>query len=390
MELSEQDLRGKYWAEDYRRWQATGSVTEAADKDIAGKLLSGDWQQEYSAAAELWIRTRFELLQGLSFEYQPGLQGKTPDFLIRNRFGPDVVADVAVLHSGPLWDLDWRQQEYQDLRREMNKVETEHFATSVLSIEGSRSVKGKPGGPVSINKIIGEVCQTATELEQHYNQRPDWLTWEPQWMHGVRSATLTLTFSQLAIDLEIEAAFYLKEDETDAHRAFRKLEDDGAIGVMSGFSDDPGNRLERVLDRKITYLRKFDDPRAESQKLPYMVIIFDPDSSVEPMDMETVLHGPSAGYSLGTGRMYDDLRQWTQRTGQGEAVSYKEGLFRGRHKDFLAVLKCTGDFRSADGCELSIWVNPYASLFIIPQPLLRLKTYTLIRQIQCTPPHRFP
>ena len=386
MELSEQDLRGKYWEEDYRRWHATGLVTKAADKDVAGKLLSGDWQQEYSAAAELWIRTRFELLAGLSFEYQPSLQEKTPDFLIRNRFGSDVVADVTVLRSGPLWDLDPQQQEYQDLRREIHKVETEHFATSVRCIEGSRSVKGKGGGPVAISRIVGEVRKTASEVEQHYRQHPYWLVWEPQWMNGVRSAMRTLAFSQLAIDLKIEVAFYLKEDETDEQRVLRKLEDDGAIGVMSGFSDDPGKRLECSLKSKIKSLRIFDDPKVESQKLPYMVIIFDPDSSVDPMDMEKVLHGSSAGYSLGPGRLFEDLRQWAQRNGQWEAVSYEEGLFRGRHKDFLAVLKCTGDFRFADGCELSLWVNPYASLFRIPQPLLRLKTYTLSRHIDCTPP----
>lgn len=385
MELSEQDLQGKYWEENYRRWHASGSVTKAADKDVAGKLLSGDWQQEYSAAAELWIRTRFELLEGLNFEYQPSLQRKTPDFLIRDRLGRGVVADVAVLHSGPLWDIDLQQLEYQELRREIHKVETEHFASSVLSIEGSRSVKGKRGGPVAINRIVGEVRKSASEMEQHYSHHPYWLVWEPQWMDGVRSAMRTLTFSQLAIDLEIEVAFYLKEDETDEHRAFRKLEDDGAIDVMSGFSDEPGKRLEDVLNRKIRSLRKFDDPKAETQKLPYMVIIFDPDSSVDLMDMEKVLHGSSKGYSLGTGRLYDDLRQWTQRNGQEEAVSYEEGLFTGRRKGFLAVLKCTGNFRYADSCEPSIWLNPYASLFGIPQPLFRLKTYTLSRHIDCTP-----
>ena len=113
MELLEQDLRGKYWEDDYRRWHATGVVTESADKDLAGKLLSGNWQQEYSAAAELWMRTRFELLEGLNFEFQPSLLGKTPDFLIRDRLRRGVVADVTVLHSGPLWDLVLQQQEYQ-------------------------------------------------------------------------------------------------------------------------------------------------------------------------------------------------------------------------------------------------------------------------------------
>lgn len=386
MELSEQDLRGKYWEEDYRRWHATGLVTKTADLDIAGRLLSRNWQQEYSAAAELWMRTRFEQLEGLGFEFQPSLQGKTPDFLIRNRFGSDVVADVAVLHSGPLWDIDSEQQEYQTLRRRILEVETEHFATRVLSIEGSRSVSGRGGGgSVAIHKILQEVCKTANELERKYCRQPDWLSWEPQWTDGVRSAMRRLAFSQLAIDLEIEVAFYLKEDETDEHRAFRRLEDDGAIGVMSGFSDDPGKRLEGVLCSKTKYLRGFVDPKAETEKLPNIAIIFDPDSSVDRMDMEKVLHGSSKGYSLGTGRLYDDLRKWTQRYGQGEAVSYEKGLFSVRGEGFLAVLKCTGDFRFSNGCEPSMWVNPYASLFRIPQPLFQLKTYTLSRHIACTP-----
>ena len=301
MELSEQDLRGKYWEDDYRRWHATGVVTESADKDLAGKLLSGDWQQEYSAAAELWIRTRFELLEGLSFEYQPSLRGKTPDFLIRDRLGRGVVADVAVLHSGPMWDIDLQQQEHQDLRKKIHRVETERFATNVLWIEGSRSVKSRGGGTVAIDKILHEVRNTVKNLEHKYSQHPYWLSWEQQWMDGVRSVMRRLVFPQLAIDLSIEIAFYLKEDETDKLRALRKLEDDGAIGVMSGFSDDPGKRLEGVLNRKIRYLRRFDDPKAETQPLPYMVIIFDPDSSVDPMDMEKVLHGSSIGYDLGRG-----------------------------------------------------------------------------------------
>ena len=386
MELSEQDLRGKYWEEDYRRWHATGSVMESADRDLAGKLLLGNWQQEYSAAAELWMRTRFEQLEGLSFEFQPSLQGKTPDFLTRDRLGRGVVADVAVLHSGPLWDSDSQQQDFQDLRQRTFRVETEHFATSVLSIEGSRSVSGRGGGPVAINKILHEVRKTANEVERKYSQHADWLSWEPQWMDGVRSAMRRLAFPQLAIDLKIDVAFYLKEDETDRQRAFRKLEDDGAVCVMSTFADDPGKRLEGVLNRKISYLRKFNDPEAETQALPYMVIIFDPDSSADPMDMEKVLHGSSIGYDLGSGTLNKELRQWTQRSRQGTAVSYEEGLFNGRHKGFLAVLKCTGDFRNANGCELSIWVNPYADLFRIPQPLFQLKTYSLSRQIDCTPP----
>ena len=386
MELSEQDLRSKYWEEDYRRWHATGLVRESADKDLAGKLLSGNWKLEYSAAAELWMRTRFERLEGLSFEFQPSLKGKTPDFLIRDRLGRGVVADVAVLHSGPLWDSDLQQQEYQDLRKKIHRVETEHFATSVLSVEGSRSVKGRGGGPVAIDKILHEVRKTANELERKYSQHPNRLSWEPQWMDGGRRAMRRLAFPQLAIDLRIEIAFYLKEDETDKLQALRKLEDDGAFGVMSAFADDSGKRLNDVLDRKISYFKELNDREAKTQKLPYMVIIFDPDSSVDPIDMEKVLHGSSIGYDLGSGTLCEDLRQWTQRSKQGTAVSYEEGLFNGSRKGFLAVLKSTGDFRYANGCEPSIWVNPYADLFTIPQPLFQLKTYSLSRQIDCTPP----
>ncbi len=386
MELSCQDLQGKYWEENYRKWHATGLVAESADKDLAGKLLSGNWQQEYSAAAELWMRTRFEHLEGLSFEFQPGLQGRTPDFLIRDRLGRGVVADVAVLHSGPLWDVDPQQQEYQDLRRRICTVETEHFATSVLSIEGSRSVSGRGGGPVAFNKILHEVRKTANEVEQRYSQHADWLNWEPQWLDGVRSAMRRLAFPRLAIDLRVEIAFYLKEDETDKHRALRKLEDDGAIGVMSAIAGDSGKRLNDVLNGKISYLRKFNDPEASSLTLPYMVIVFDPDSSVAPMDMEKVLHGSSTEYDLGSATLNEELRRWTQRSSQGSAVSYEEGFFSGRHKGFLGVLKCTGDFRLANGCEPSTWVNPYANLFRIPTPLFQLKTYSLSRHIYCTPP----
>ena len=205
-------------------------------------------------------------------------------------------------------------------------------------------------------------------------------------MDEVRSAMRKLTFRQLAIDLRIDVVFYLKEDETDRQRAFRKLEDDGVVGVMSTFADDPGKRLEGVLNRKISYLRKFNDPDAETRTLPYLAIIFDPDSSVDPMDMEKVLHGSSIGYDLGSGTLCEELRQWTQRSRHGRAVSYEEGLYSGSRKGFLAVLKCTGDFRYDNGCKPSVWVNPYADLFRIPKPFFQLKTYLLSRQIDCTPP----
>ncbi len=86
---------------------------------------------------------------------------------------------------------------------------------------------------MAIDKIIHGVRKTVNELEQKYSQHLNWLSWEPHRMDGVRSATRSFNFSQMAIDLEIKIAFYLKADETDKHRALRKLEDDGAIGVMS-------------------------------------------------------------------------------------------------------------------------------------------------------------
>ena len=201
----------------------------------------------------------------------------------------------------------------------------------------------------------------------------------------MRSATRRLVFPELSIDLDLYVSFFLKRDETEDFRNRRRREEEGAIGVVSSFSDDAGKRVENVLRRKVSYLGEFHGEEAGSGRLPYLVMIFDPDSSVDRIDMETALYGSSMGYDLGSGSLNEDLWQWARRGGRKEAVSYGEGLFNGRHSRFLGVLKCTGDFRVTDGWELSMWVNPYASYFSVPQPLFRLKTYSLNRQVECTP-----
>ena len=385
MQLSERDLKGKYWASDYRRWHVGSLVEESDDREVAGKLMSGDGEQEYSAAAELWMRTRCEELEGLRFDFHPRLQDKTPDFVFWNVFGGRVVADVAVLHNGPMWGVEAEQQEFQDMRRRIHGVETEHFGVKVLSMEGNRSVKGLGGGSIAVRRVVHEVRERVKELERRYGEDPSWVGWEPQWLEGMRSATRRVCFPQLNIDLTLEVAFYLKGDETEEFRRFRGLEDAGKIGVGSGFTDDPWQRLDNVVLGKSSYLSGLTSGEGESEGLAYMVIVFDPDSSVEPMDVESALHGSSMEYDVGSGPLRDDLRQWARRGSRGVAVSYGEGVFTSRRRRLLGVVKCTGDFRIAGGCEPSMWVNPYASYFSVPQPLFWLKTYSLNRQVECTP-----
>ena len=385
MLLSEQDLEGKYWAEDYRRWHTSVLVEESEDREVAGKLMSGDGEQEYRAAAELWMRTRCEEMEGLRFDFHPRLQGKTPDFAFRNLSDGRVVADVVVMSNGPMWNMEAQQREYQDIRQKVHQVETGHFGTEVLSMEGDRSVRGPGGGPVAIDRIVGRVREKADELEEWYCRYPEWLMWEDPWLHGMRSATRRLVFPQLAIDLDLYVAFFLKGDETKEFRNLRRMEEEGAIGVGSSFTDDPGRRVANMLRNKMSYLEDFQGEEAGSGRLPYLVMMFDPDSSVDHVDMEMALHGPSMSYDLGPRSFNEDLRQWTRRGGRKEAVSYEDGLFNGRRSRFLAILKCTSDFRVADNWDLSMWLNPYASYFSVPQPLFRLKTYALNRQVECTP-----
>ena len=384
MQLSEQDLGGKYWAKDYRRWQASGLVEESDDREVAGKLMSGDGKLEYSAAAELWMRTHCEELEGLRFDFHPSLQGKTPDFVFWNAYGGRVVVDVAVLHSGPMWGVEAEQQEFQDVRRRIHGVETEHFGVNVLSMEGNRSVKGRGGGSVAVRRVVHEVRERVKELEGRYGGDLSWVGWEPQWLKGMRSVTCRVCFPELDIDLTLQVAFYLKGDETEEFLSFRRLEDSGKIGVISGFNGDGVQRLDNVVRGKSSYLSGLTSGQGESEGLAYMVIVFDPDSSVEPMDVESALHGSSMEYDVGSGPLRDDLRQWARRGSRGVAVSYGEGVFTGRRRRLLGVVKCTGDFRIAGACELSLWVNPYADYFSVPQPLFRLKTYSLNRQVECT------
>ena len=389
MMLSPEDLVGKYWADYYRRWHASSEVPEALDREVVGKLRSTDWEREYDAAAELYTRSLFEDLGGLKFAFQPVLQGKTPDFMLWTQFGKGVIADVTVLHNGPISHLEKQQEDYDLLRQKASAIETEHFATNVLSITGTRSVVGMPGGSVALAKILHKVRESSNKLEQRYCKAPNLLTWEPQFIDKVRSATRHLAFPELDISLELEVAFCLKEDQTDEHLTLRDLQRDGKLGVASPYSDDPDRRLRTAIRGKVSYLTRLRHPQSEKDELPYMVIIFDGDSySIDELDMERVLYGPSVGYDLEPRSLNEELYQWKQRNGLGSAESYGEGLFTSRKSGFLAVLKCTGDIRLPLACEMSMWVNPYASLFGIPQSLFRLKTYSLNRRIDCTPPCR--
>ena len=389
MMLTPKDLVGKYWADNYRRWHAAGEVPEALDREVVGKLLSKGWEQEYDAAAELYTRSLFEDLEGLKFAFHPVLQDRTPDFKLWNKYSECVIAEVRALHNGPISYLDKQQKDYVRLMQKASEIETEHFAAHVLSANGTLSVVGMGGGPVALSRILHKVRETINDLEQRYSKLPTLLTWEPQFINKVRSATRRLAFPELDISLELEVAFYLKEDETERHKALRDLQRDGKLGVASPYSD-AGLRLQAAIGEKASYLTKFRHTQSDNQ-LPYIVIIFDADSySVKELDMESVLYGPSVGYDLEPRSLNEDLYQWTQRNRRESAESYREGLFTNRKKDFLAVLKCTGDIRSPLACEMSMWINPYASLFRIPQSLFRLKTCSLSRRIDCTPPNWSP
>ena len=383
--LSREDLAEKYWADDYLSWHANGEVPEALDREVVGKLLSKGWEQEYDAAAELYTRSLFEDLKGLKFEFHPELQANTPDFRLWTQFGKAVIADVRVLHNSPISHLERQQEDYVLLRQKAHVIATEHFATQILSISGTRSVAGVGGGPVAINKIIQKVRESIDELEQRFGETPSFLRWEQTFMGNIRSAKRRITFPELDISLDLDVAFYLKEDEQDDHLAFRELERQEEIGVASSFSDAPDRRLRDAIGEKTSYLEKVVHSQSAEDRLPYMVILFDVHSTDET-DMEKVLYGPSIGYDLSPRFMNEDLYQWTLRCGPGSAVSHGEGLFTNRRKNFLAALNCTGDIRSPLNCEMAMWVNPYASLFRIPQSLFRLRTYSLTRRIDRTPP----
>ena len=385
MILSQDDFEGKYWAEHYRRWHASGDIPEALDREVVGNLRSKRWQQEYDAAAELYTRSLFEDLSGLNFEFHPLLQDKTPDFRLWTKYRTPVLADVKVLHNGPISYSAKQQKDYVQLAQEANDIATDHFATDVLSIEGTRSVVGINGGTVAVNKILSKIRATANRLENTYCDLPDLLTWEPQYLDKMRSATRHIAFRELEISLELQVAFYLRSDETVEHRRLRDLKRQGKLGVASSYCDQPARRLRVAIDKKVSYLSEFNVNRSRKDQLPYVVVIFDTDSMVLEQDLETALYGPSEGYDLAPRSLNEDLYEWQQRNSLSPTVSYGEGLFMNRKKEFLAVLMCSGNIQSPLACEMSMWLNPYASISYIPQPLFRLKTYSLSRRIVCTP-----
>ena len=359
-------------------------MPEAVDREVVGKLLSWGWEQEYDTAAELYTHSLFEDLQGLRFEYHPEFQGKVPDFALWTQFEHRVLADVKVLHNGPITYAEKEQEDYVLLRQKAQGIETDHFGVEVLWVRGSRS---KSGGPVALQRILRRVREAADEIEQTYRKVKALPTWGPEFKDRLRRITSSLAFPELGINLELNVALYLKEDETDEHRTLRRLQREGRIGVASVWNGDSVNRLTSALSEKASYLTGIRRPESDNDRLPYIVVIFDTDPySIDEVDMQNALYGASVGYDLQPLSLNQDLYQWEQRNAFGSAISYREGLFTSRKSDFLAVLHCAGDIRLPSACEMSMWINPYASIFQIPQSLFRLKTYSLRSRIDCTSP----
>ena len=208
--------------------------------------------------------------------------------------------------------------------------------------------------------------------------------WESSW-GGSRSVSQYFRFGELGIDLQFQVELHLKSNETEKQRRFRRLQYEGKIGVSSAFIDNTDDRLKLALQKKFKKLKNFKSSHPEKDYLPYIVIVFHPDSFDHSDELQKVLYGTSIGYDLTLELPYVDLRQWRQRANQ-ELRSYSDGLFARYKNDLLAVLACDGYVPYPETCEMSMWLNPYASYFSTPQPLFRLKTYTLNRQIVCTPP----
>ena len=384
MLLKDADLEGKYWADDYRKWHATQEVPPSLDKELVNRLSSKGWEQEYDAAAELYTRSLFQSLDGLKFQFQPELQGKTPDFLLRD-LSDYVVADVTVLHGGPMSEIDKQQDDYMLLTQKLMDIETDLFATEVWSMEGSRTTKGRGGGPVAFDKILRPVRAWFQKQERDFQSDPVKLRWDYSY-DGTRYLSEYFRFEDLGIDLEISVKLRLRSEESDEERKVRHMLHEGGNGPSSAFIDDTEIRLGNALEEKVSYLRQFEHPQPEKGSLPYIIVIFSSDSfTPDREDIEKVLYGPSTSYDLISGPMLRDLRQWELRAGQ-ELRSYSEGVFTNRRKDLLAVLVCKGHIAYPESCDMSMWVNPYASCFSIPQSLYQLKTYTLNREIVCTPP----
>ena len=385
MLLADTDLEDKYWADNYRRWHAAEEVLMSLDKEFVGSLSSKGWMQEYDAAAELYTRSLFESLDGLEFEFHPVVQGKTPDFLLRN-LSEDVVADVTVLHGGAMSKSAEQQDDYLLLRRKVMDIDSSIFVVEVFSTEGNRSSYGQGGGQVAFKRIVRPVLEWVRKQEETYLKSPSALIWQRSSYPGSLCVMEHFTFKEFDIDLQFTVCLYLKAEETEEQRKIWQYMYDGDIGVASGFMDDTDNRLEEALKKKVSYLEGFSLSQQEKKLSPYIIIVFSSNSfSPDKEDIEKVLYGPSTGYSLNSGPRFDNLRQWELRAQKG-LHSYSEGIFTNRRKDLLAVLVCKGHIAYPESCEMAMWANPYASYFSIPQSLFQLRTYTLDRQIVSTPP----
>ena len=393
MLLTSNDLEGKYWAADYRKWHNAEDVPPHLDRDIVSRLgydanrgrwhKNVAWEKEYDAAAELYTRTLFEGL-GLQFEFQPTIQSKTPDFLLRSPY-EEIAVDVTVLHGGSTSKSAEQEDDYLRLRQNVMDIESDLFIAEVPHAEGSRSVKGRGGGPVSFKEILRPVRKWILEQEKDYRENPEF----PPWQASRYPATICLVerfeFADLGIDLQFDVDLYLKIEETYKQRKIRQHLYKGDVGVSAPFIGDTKQRLERALKKKIAYLKGFGQP--------HIVIVFssssfdfDFDKEEAKEEAEEVLYGNSIGYDIdGCSVPFDSLIAWEERSGQG-LCSYSEGIFTSDKKHLLAVLVCKGHLAYPNKCEMSMWPNPYASYFAIPQSLFRLKTYTLNRQIICTPP----
>ena len=383
MLLTDSDLEGKYWADDYRKWHASERVLLTMDKEFVRRLSSKGWMQKYDAAAELYTRSLFESLGELKFQFQPQLQGKTPDFLLNNQFGESVVADVTVLHGGAAYESEEQQEDHQCLSQKIMDEETANFAPVISFMSGSRRVKGRGGGPISFKRILHPI-RAWIRKQEDYLKSPSELQWQQSW-DGNQYWNEYFEFGELGIDLRLLVRLRLKEAETKEQQKLRQMLQEGKIRVGPVSVDNPDERLEVALKKKMSYLEEFKNPQSE-KILPYIVIVFGADLlSPDKDQLEKVLYGASTGYALDWGTDFEKLRQWQQRRNQ-EIVSYSEGLFSNRKRNFLAVLACKGYVPCPDSCEMSLWINPYASYFQIPQSLFQLKTYTLDRQVVSTLP----
>ena len=261
--------------------------------------------------------------------------------------------------------------------------ETANFAPVISFMRGSRRVKGRGGGPVSFKRILHPI-RAWIRRQEDYLKSPSELQWQQSW-DGNQYRNEYFGFEELGIDLRLLVRLQLKEEETKEQRKLRQMLQEGKIRVSPVSVDNPDDRLEVALKKKMSYLEEFKNPQSE-KILPYIVIVFGADLfSPDKDQLERVLYGASTGYALDWGTDFEKLRQWQQRRDQ-EIVSYSEGLFTNRKRNFLAVLACKGYVSYPDSCELSLWINPYASYFQIPQSLFQLKTYTLDRQVVSTLP----